>query len=43
MTDASRLGDRAIAWLRTPIATLKQCKQCGETKPIDEFAKSGVR
>ena len=22
MTDASRLGDRAIAWLRTPIATL---------------------
>ena len=43
MTDASRIGDRAIAWLRTPIATLKQCKQCGETKPIDEFAKSGVR
>ena len=22
MTDASRIGDRAIAWLRTPIATL---------------------
>lgn len=24
-------------------ATLKECKQCGATKPIDAFSKSGVR
>lgn len=38
----TRTRNEAMATREKPVETTRTCKDCGETKPIDEFAKNGT-